>query len=125
LKEKLQKATFTLYSLEWCGRIGLSEEQLNHHITMIIAPCKNSPTSTIFDVVRETPKAVQLLNKDISNGFPVWIPKACIGEDKTTFAKGIIDATKEVTVTRLFFKSSAWKIADKSWKRVSLGMSVY
>jgi hypothetical protein len=34
LKEKLQKNTFTLYSLEWCGRIGLSEEQLNHHITM-------------------------------------------------------------------------------------------
>jgi hypothetical protein len=92
---------------------------------MIIASCKNSPTSTIFDVVKETSKAVQLLNKDIPNGFPAWLPKTCIGEDTTTFAKGIIDATKDVTVTRLFFKPSAWRLADKPWKRVSLGMSVY
>lgn len=86
---------------------------------MIIATCKNNPTSTIFEVVKETEKAVQLKNCDISSkyAFPVWVPKRLIGEEKISVCG--------INVTRLFFKPTVWKIMDTPWKRVALGLSTY
>jgi hypothetical protein len=86
---------------------------------MIIASCKNNPTSTIFTVVKETEKAVQLKNEDISSkyAFPVWVPKSLIGED--------VISVCGITVNRLFFKPRLWDLLDMPWKRVALGLSTY
>lgn len=92
---------------------------------MIIAACKNSPTSTIFDVIKETEKAVQLRNKDIEqrHAFPVWVPKSMIAVDK--FEVPAFGDAPAVTVERAYFKPVLWKLLSKPWQRVALGLSCY
>jgi hypothetical protein len=93
--------------------------------SIIIATCKNNPSSTIFQVVKKTEKALQLRNADINpkHAFPVWIPKSQIGRDIINIPKcGDMPA---VTVERLYFKPRVWQMMDKPWKRVAIGISCY
>ena len=91
--------------------------------SIIIASSKNCPSSTVFEIVRETEKAYQLKNMDIAakHAFPVWVPKSAIGCETIE----INDYAGHVKVDRLFFKSSVERMMDKPWKRVALGLSCY
>ena len=91
--------------------------------SLIIAASQNCPTSAIFNVVKETEKAVQLQNADIEprHAFPVWVPKSVIKSERLT----ISDYAGTHSCERSFFSAAIERIADKGWKRVSLGLSCY
>ena len=93
--------------------------------SLIIASSKDCPSSTIFDIVQETEKALQIKNADINpkHAFPVWVPKSQIGVDVINVPKcGDMPA---VTVKRMYFKPFVHKMMDKPWKRVAIGFSCY
>jgi hypothetical protein len=90
-----------------------------------IATLKNCPTSTQFEIVNETEKAIQIKNTDINSkhAYPVWVPKSMIAKDIMSLpACGEFPA---VTVVRNYFRGSIVRIMDKPWKRVAIGLSCY
>lgn len=93
--------------------------------SIIISQSKDCPSSTIFEIVKETEKAIQIKNCDIEpkHAFPVWIPRSQIGTDVINVPKcGDMPA---VTVKRMYFKPSVFRMMDKPWKRVAVGFSCY
>lgn len=93
--------------------------------SIIIASSKDCPSSTIFEIVKETEKAIQIKNCDINpkHAYPVWVPKSQIGVDTINVPKcGDMPA---VTVKRMYFKPSVFRMMDTPWKRVAIGFSCY
>jgi hypothetical protein len=90
-----------------------------------IASLKNCPSSTQFEIVNETEKALQLKNTDIDSkhAYAVWVPKSMIAKD--TMSLPACGEFPAVTVERYYFKGSIHKIMDKPWKRVAIGLSCY
>ena len=93
--------------------------------SIIIALSKDCPSSTIFEIVKETEKAIQIKNCDINpkHAYPVWVPKSQIAVDTINVPKcGDMPA---VTVKRNYFKASVFRMMDTPWKRVAIGFSCY
>jgi hypothetical protein len=93
--------------------------------SIIIASSKDCPSSTIFEIVKETEKAIQIKNCDINpkHAYPVWVPKSQIAVDTINVPKcGDMPA---VTVKRNYFKASVFRMMDTPWKRVAIGFSCY
>lgn len=91
--------------------------------SIIIAASQNCPASTVFNVVKETEKAIQIQNQDIEAryAFPVWVPKSVIKSECLT----VSDYAGTHSCKRNFFTAAIQRIADSGWKRVSLGLSCY